>query len=211
MHPWIDLAAFAAIMALGQFSPGPDWLLITRTSLRHGAAAGAWMALGIACGLMVHSTAALAGLALILQQAGLWPDLLRLAAAAYLLWLACLLLRSALRSPAKPAHETAGNAPATSPAPGRPFLQGLLCNLLNPKAAIFLAAVCAPFLQGNRPAWWPAALWIIVVFQGGLLWLAWARLLQWPPLRRAYHRASRTIDATFGLALASLALLLWLR
>lgn len=64
------------------------------------------------------------------------------------------------------------------------FVRGLLCNLLNPKAALFIAAVCAPFLSGNHPAWWPFAIWAIIVGMGIGLWSLWVLLLQWPPLSR---------------------------
>ncbi len=56
MSPPLELLAFAGVMALGQFSPGPDMILLTRTALRSGARAGVEMALGIACGLAVHAT-----------------------------------------------------------------------------------------------------------------------------------------------------------
>ncbi len=197
-----DLLAFAGVMALGQFSPGPDMILLTRTALREGAAAGVRTALGIACGLAVHSTIAVAGLALAFEK--LPPPgglLLRFAAAGYLLWLAWGMARERF------VVWYSGGIGKSMPAPSTrgPFLRGLFCNLLNPKAAIFLAAVSAPFLEGNRPDWWPAALWAVVVFQGGTLWALWARLLQWRPLRSGYHRSEPWIDAAFALALVALA------
>ena len=87
-----------------------------------------------------------------------------------------------------------------------PFVRGLLCNLLNPKAALFLAAACAPFLTGERPQWWPFALWGIIVGQGLGLWSLWVLLLQWTPLRLRYERCSGLIDGIFGLVLAALAI-----
>jgi threonine/homoserine/homoserine lactone efflux protein len=196
----LDLAAFAGVMALGQFSPGPDMILLTRTSLADGARAGAVMACGIATGLAVHTAVAVAGLALAFER---MPSLRRAfawIAAAYLGWLAWQLAKASL------AAKTSGPPVAAVPAPRtHPYVRGLICNLLNPKAVLFLAAVCAPFLQGARPGWWPAALWAVVVFQGGFLWTLWARLLQWPPLRTRYQRSAKWIDAAFGIALAGLA------
>ncbi len=45
MSAAVDLLAFARVMALGQFSPGPDMILLTRTALKSGAWAGVEMAL----------------------------------------------------------------------------------------------------------------------------------------------------------------------
>jgi threonine/homoserine/homoserine lactone efflux protein len=89
--------------------------------------------------------------------------------------------------------------------PHPPFVRGLLCNLFNPKVALFLAAVCAPFLAGNHPGWWPYAIWGVIVGLGVGLWSLWVVLLQWQPLRVRYERAGGWIDGIFGVALLALA------
>ena len=200
MNEALELAAFAGVMALGQFSPGPDMILLTRTSLAEGARTGALMACGIATGLAVHTAFAVAGLALAFERTPWLRQAVAWGAAAYLGWLAWQLVRASLRP-----QTAAGPDRSPSPLRSNPYLRGLICNLLNPKAVLFLAAVCAPFLQGVHSPWWPAALWAVVVFQGGILWALWARLLQWPPLRTRYERSARWIDAAFGVALAGLA------
>ena len=201
MNGAVDLLAFAGVMALGQFSPGPDMVLLTRTSLKSGTRAGVKTALGIACGLAVHSTLALAGLALFFDRSPVLRRIMCWLAAGYLLWLAGSILREMFVS-----RYSGGKAEANDgKSAGKPFLRGLLCNLLNPKVAIVLMAVCAPFLKGERPDWWPFALWAIIVGQGCVLWSAWARLLQWKPLRLRYERAARWIDAAFAVVLVLLA------
>ncbi len=199
MNPALELATFAGVMALGQFSPGPDMILLTRTALAEGAKAGAMMALGIATGLTVHASIAVAGLAVVFEKSPALRQAIAWLAATYLLWLARGLIRSALRKPVDDTA-TASSVPARSP-----FLRGLICNLLNPKAVFFLVATCAPFLTGEHPAWWPYAIAGLVIVQGGVLWALWARLLQWPPLRTRYERSARWIDGIFGGALAALA------
>jgi threonine/homoserine/homoserine lactone efflux protein len=192
-----ELLAFAGVMALGQFSPGPDMVLLTRTALKSGARAGVEMALGIASGLIVHSTLAVAGLALAFDRLPLLRKIMCWAAAAYLIWLACRILTEVI-SPAEKVRGEGNFEP-------RPFVRGLICNLSNPKAAIFIAAVSAPFLRGHHPDWWPFVIAGIVVAQGAALWSLWACLLQWRPLRFRYERAERWIDLAFGLALVALA------
>ncbi len=202
MNGALDLLAFAGVMALGQFSPGPDMILLTRTALKSGARTGVEMALGIACGLTVHATLAVGGLALAFERMPVLRELLRWLAAAYLLWLACRMLQEIFVAWYSGAlRDSAEVASARSP-----FLRGLFCNLLNPKAAIFLAAVCAPFLRGGRPEWWPFAIWGIVVAQAAILWSLWACLLQWTPLRSRYQKAARWIDAAFAIVLTALAI-----
>jgi threonine/homoserine/homoserine lactone efflux protein len=65
--------------------------------------------------------------------------------------------------------------------------------------------VCAPFLAGNHPGWWPYAIWGVIVGLGVGLWSLWVVLLQWQPLRVRYERAGGWIDGIFGVALLALA------
>lgn len=200
MNEAADLLTFAGVMVLGQFSPGPDMILMTRTALKCGVRAGAAMALGIGSGLAVHATLAVAGIALVFVRFPTLREGLRWLAVGYLLFLAYRMLKGladGLRGQAVTAHESFAE---------RPFLRGFYCNLFNPKAAVFLAAVSAPFVRGERPEWWPFALWGIIVGQGWLLWSLWAWLLQWKPLQQGYERAERWIDGAFGMALLALAI-----
>jgi threonine/homoserine/homoserine lactone efflux protein len=197
-----ELWWFAGLIVLGQFSPGPDMLLLTRTALAAGTRAGICTALGIASGLCVHATLAVGGMALAFERLPVLRQTLQWLAAGYLLWLSHGLLRSAWSRSGTAARWN----PGTAQDPGTPFVRGLMCNLFNPKVAMFLAAVCAPFLTGRHPAWWPAAIWSIIVGLGAGLWSLWVLLLQWPPLRRSYHRAARWIDGAFGLLLLALAI-----
>jgi threonine efflux protein len=201
-----DLWIFAGVIVLGQFSPGPDMILLTRTALSMGPREGVRMACGIACGLSVHATVAVAGMAVAFQRMPLLRGVLQWVAAAYLLWLAYGLLRERFiawygggRSEIQP-HVTTRSS----------FLRGFLCNLFNPKVVVFLAAVCAPFLAGERPEWWPFAIWLIIVGLGVSLWSLWVILLQSRPIRRGYQRAAAWVDVVFGLLLIALAIRLML-
>jgi len=199
----LELAVFAGVMALGQFSPGPDMLLLTRTSLASGGRAGSWIGCGIACGLVLHAAVAMSGASLLLAGASPLARCLRGAAALYLGWLAGHLLRAAARpQPAEPSSTAAAGEVAA----GVFWRRGFFCNVLNPKVALFFAAMAAPFLTPGHPPGWPLALGAVIVVEGFVLWIAWAWALQWPPLKRGYRRAARWIDAGFGMALLALAL-----
>ncbi len=201
MSPLAELLVFAGVMVLGQFSPGPDMLLLTRTALHAGSAAGLRMALGIACGLAVHATLAVAGMAWVFERFPAFRRMLALAAALYLLRLAWGMAKGCLTGGPSSVllEEQTGQGDRSA------FLRGLWCNLLNPKVALFLAAVCAPFLSGARPGWWPVAIWCLIVGLGISLWSLWVIVLQWPPLRSRYVAHTRWVDGVFALVLAGLA------
>ena len=65
-----ELWAFSGLMLMGQFSPGPDMLILTRTSLAEGPKTGCLMASGIATGLVVHSILAISGVAVVFSRGG---------------------------------------------------------------------------------------------------------------------------------------------
>jgi threonine/homoserine/homoserine lactone efflux protein len=214
VNGWLEFAAFAGVTAVGQFSPGPDLLLVTRTALAKGGRAGAWTAAGIACGLILHSAVAMGGVSVLLMGDSPVSRVLRLAAGLYLVWIAFHLLRGAQHGGGVPDHAIL--APAiTNSGLGQParalngdgncWRRGFFCNVLNPKVALFFAATAAPFLTPGHPPWWPWALGGLIVGQGFVLWVAWAWALQWPPLKRFYQQSARWIDAAFGVALLALA------
>jgi threonine efflux protein len=200
VNPALELLLFAGIMALAQFSPGPDMILLTRTSLAYGACAGITMACGIATGLALHAGIALSGGAYIFSDQSFFLPYAKTAASLYLCYLAWQIWRSHPPSLAEPRS-------TTSP---RHYLRGLLCNLLNPKAALVLTSLCAPFLHSKTGLTRPLALGTIIVGQGALLWSLWAIVLQSPVIRHGYERAHSMINRSFAAVLIFLAALLWL-
>ena len=191
-------------MALGQFSPGPDMLLLTRTSLAQGRSAGWWTTAGIATGLCVHATVAVFGMAYLMAQGGWLTGVLRWVAALYLAYLGFRLLPAVLVVMRGGRSSGGGGSGKERSA----YLRGLLCNILNPKVALIFAAVVTEFVTGDRPAWWSPALWLIIVLQGFVLWALYVWLLQFPPFRNGYQRAGPWFDTAFGAGLLTLAVLL---
>jgi threonine/homoserine/homoserine lactone efflux protein len=198
---WSEMLWLAGVLVLGQFSPGPDLLLVTHTALHRGRRDGLRLALGIGCGLMAHAAVAVSGMSVVFLRLPAFGAALRWLAAGYLLWLAYGLLAARLRG----RRDEAADATPRWGGGGPPFVRGLLCNLLNPKAALFFAAVCTPFL-GDPPAMERAvAVWLMIVGLGTGLWCLWVLALQWPPLRGLYFRAVVWIDVAFAILLGALA------
>jgi threonine efflux protein len=193
-HEWL---IFVGVMALGQFSPGPDMILLTRTSLASGRWAGCATALGIAFGLGFHALIAVTGVAFVLGRGGWFETVMYWAAAMYLTWIAVPLIRQGLKAKAL--------ALKSSRLPGDGWScwkRGLFCNLLNLKVAIFLAGVTAPFLSiSEPPPAWPLILWLTIVLEGGILWCLWAWALQMPAIKMRYQKVAHWFDLAFGLAL----------
>jgi threonine/homoserine/homoserine lactone efflux protein len=208
------LLAFALTATLLILAPGPDSMLVMRNTLRGGQRAGWITACGTMSGLAVWAVAAALGLSALLRVSHVGYDILRLAGAAYLIWLGVTGLRSRRRPAGTAAADGAGE-PAGRPAgPARGwrvYLNGLLSNLFNPKIGVFFVA----FLPGFIPARASAAafslvlgLWFIVETGAWLVTLSWmvARgvgSLRGSAAQRWAERVTGVVLIGFGLRLAA--------
>jgi threonine/homoserine/homoserine lactone efflux protein len=144
-------------------TPGPDLLYITARSLGQGWRAGAASSFGIAAGCLVHTAAAALGISVLLAASPLAYDVLRLAGAAYLIWLGVQALRR--RAP------TAAVAALPADSLRRVFWQGFATNVLNPKVALFFLAFLPQFADPARGAFALQVLVLGLVFIANGLWV----------------------------------------
>lgn len=198
---WGELSLFALTMGLAQMSVGPDMILLTRTALSSGRPVGLAMAFGIACGLCVHALLVLSGLSrLVLLDKRVMGAFLLLGAG-YLGYLGVLLLRSAWKVGEVMMERAAGEEMGLLTA----WRRGLMCNLLNPKAALAISAMTLPFLDAGSGSAWSAALFSVIVLQAWVLWTLWVCVLQVEQVRVVYARLARWMDGVFGGCLLGLA------
>ncbi len=122
--------------------PGPTVTLIVANSLKHGTRAGLLNVAGTQVGLGIMVLVAGIGLSSVIAALGHWFEWVRLAGAAYLIWLGWKMFRSA-------GADLDGSAPAKPPRGGF-FLQGTLVALSNPKTLLFFGAFFPQFLDPAR-------------------------------------------------------------
>jgi threonine/homoserine/homoserine lactone efflux protein len=198
------LLGFLGIAVAVIVTPGPDTALTIRNTFRGGRPAGLGTAFGVATGQAVWTVAASAGVAALLVASAPAFAALRLAGAAYLVWLGAQALWSAIRSGAavggvgSPGH-------ARRLAPWGAFRQGVLSNLGNPKMAVFFTSLLPQFAPAGRASF-SALLALGLLFCAMTLgWLAvYAGVVARAggALRRSGVR--RTVEAVAGLALLAL-------
>lgn len=141
--------AFLSVSALLIVAPGPDMVLVTRNALRSGRASAVLTGLGVVSGIAVWGGASTLGLATLLARSAAVFGVLRLAGAAYLLYLGLHALVSGLRKRAGTEQEEAEEQ--VQPRLAQSFRQGLLCNLLNPKAAVIFVTIIPQFVRPGDP------------------------------------------------------------
>src|SRR5215475_12072606 len=132
------------IVALGLVvTPGPNMIYLVSRSITQGRSAGLLSLAGVALGFLVYLVLAAVGLATVLTLVPMLYLSIKIAGAAYLLYLAWRALR--------PGGESAF-APKELPAdrPRRLFVMGMVTNLLNPKIAVLYVSLLPQFVDPHR-------------------------------------------------------------
>ncbi len=133
------------IILLAAISPGPDFFLVVKNALLHDRKAGIFTAIGVASSLLIHASYCIVGLGIMIAQSVVAFDAIKYLGAAYLVYLG---IKSLL---AKRTHLDYSKLKHASKAikNSQLFLEGFLCNLLNPKAILFILAFFTLILKSN--------------------------------------------------------------
>ena len=166
-----QLAAFVLTCLVVVVVPGPDFALVLRNAPR-GTRAATTAAAGIMVGNTILAVLAVLGVTALLGASEVVGTGIRIAGAAYLLYLG---LRAFAEAFAKP-KSGQPPAPAAERQPGgaSPFVQGMVSNLLNPKVAVFYLSLFPQFNVAPLP---PLAQHALMAGIFLLIALAWYVLL----------------------------------
>ncbi|WP_027857970.1 LysE family translocator [Marinobacterium jannaschii] len=137
------LLTYIVAITLLSISPGVDTVLVLRNTARGGVKDGMLTNLGIGSGLFIHATVSALGISAILLQSAWAFTTLKLAGAAYLIWLGISSLRGAVKGTAS--LQIAAVTGRCKPL--RSLREGLLSNVLNPKPIVFYMAFLPQFID----------------------------------------------------------------
>ncbi|THV43055.1 LysE family translocator [Glycomyces buryatensis] len=196
---------FGGAVLLACIAPGPDFAMMVRNTMLGGRATGMWTAIGIALGVSVWIVATSVGLAALLAASAVAFTVVKIAGAAYLVYLGVRSIRGALKDRHKAVEEI---LPDQGMSRWAAFRSGLLCNVLNPKAAVFFTALMPQFLGGHWTHIGELAilgtvitgLWFLLL--ANLIGLA-RRYLNRPKVRAWINGATGAVMVALGLRVAS--------
>jgi threonine/homoserine/homoserine lactone efflux protein len=198
-----ELAAFLGVSAIVIVTPGPDTALTIRSSLMGGRRAGIFTALGVSSGQAIWTLASAVGIAALLAASEPAFLAVKIAGAAYLIWLGLQALIAAVRG-------RRGEMAARESRPLEPrraFRQGLLSNLGNPKMAAFFPSLLPQFAHSFSALLalgfvfclltlvWLTAYAIVVARAGDFLSRSW--------VKRAIEAVTGAVLVALGLRLAT--------
>jgi threonine/homoserine/homoserine lactone efflux protein len=173
--------AFVGLAALLTITPGADTVVTLHNAVAGGTRAGLWTTAGVCSGVVFQPLLAALGVAALFVRSAVAFDVIKLAGAAYLIFLGMQSLRSAWREWRRRPGDSAlaGDTAVSLPVvPGwRRYREGLLTNALNPKIAVFYFAVLPQFIRPGDPALSKSLLMAACHYGMGALWLSTLSLL----------------------------------
>ncbi|HKF85130.1 MAG TPA: LysE family translocator [Candidatus Limnocylindrales bacterium] len=197
------VAAFLLVAVLVAITPGPDMLLVMRNSVARGRRIGAATVVGIVAGILGWGVLAAFGVAAILAASSVAFAILKLAGAAYLVFLGVMSIKGSRESVARPRF---GGAPLGARSA---VIQGALSAGLNPKLGVFFLTLLPQFVSpGGGTA---ETLAFAIAFAAiGLAWLllftalvgSARTVLERATLRRGIERVSGVVLVGLGVRVA---------
>ncbi|MFE9676894.1 LysE family translocator [Streptomyces sp. NPDC006259] len=225
----VDLVGFLGVVLVAYVVPGPDFLVVVRSAAEHPSK-GRAAALGAQTGLCVHMLAAAVGLSVVATRSPVVYQAIKLAGAAYLLYLGARAVFAARRAARErkadgeearasdgwshdPAGEPVGEAGRTRARWRSGFTQGLLTNVLNPKAALFFLSILPQFVDGGGSMTRQIfLLGILDILVGVVYWFALVvvaarlgSLLARPKIRHRWELTTGWLFIVIGLSVAAVA------
>lgn len=187
------IASISAVYIAALISPGPDFFIAVRNSLKHSRKTGIYTAIGIGFGIMVHVFYCLAGLAFVISQSIMLFNAIKLLGAAYLVYIGIKSLRS--KSSNITIEEVEKEQDITTL---QAIKIGFLTNVLNPKATIFFLGLFTFVITPETPA---AVLGVAAVMMV-LLTMIWfslvATFFSHSRIQKLYNRFQGAFNKTLG-------------
>jgi threonine/homoserine/homoserine lactone efflux protein len=144
---WAEFFTIVIAHLFAVTSPGPDFAVVMRQSVRCGTRSGIWTSLGVGSAILLHVAYCLLGVAFLLSQSPALFNAMKLLAAVYLFYLGVQSIRASLVQRLIEGETTL--EPALSAV--RAFGLGFVTNGLNPKATLFFLALFTVVIDPNTP------------------------------------------------------------
>lgn len=200
-----QLFSIAIITLLGAMLPGPDFAIVVRNSLFHSRKSGFFTSLGISTAILVHMTYCILGLAVVILHSIVLFNLIKYVGASYLIYLGVKILLS--KQP-NTITSTKGKIKKSSLSNFTSFKQGFFCNLLNPKATLFILSLFTVIIKPGTPIYWE----LIYVLEILLITIGWffclTIILSHPKIKNVLEKAEKYIAKLLGISLIGFGILL---
>lgn len=188
-----------------QLSPGPDVLLVAKSSASTTHQNTLKIILGISVGIVVWVLLTLLGFTVLIQQWSWLQQVLMMIGGFFLAKMGYAMLKDGvihLR------QETALHGEIKEQ-PKNYFLMGLFTNLSNPKTLIYFSSVFSLALSSSANSHLKSQLAVIIPIQTFLVFSLFMRIMSMPKVKSIYQKSGSYIDIISGALFLIFALWLW--
>ena len=186
-----QLLVIVSVTSLVMIIPGPDMILVIGNTFLGGRRAGLRTSMGILTGNLVHISYCLLGIGVLISQSIVAFTVLKYAAAAYLIYLGIMSVRSGVTS-----LDT--NDLVDRRRKGMWFVQGFVNNLLNPKGALFYLGVFTTVITPETSAGAMLLLVFSMMLVSASFWVLFVCTLDRPTIREFVERSQRAVSRVLG-------------
>lgn len=195
MEFYLIWLSFSTIMLLAVASPGPDFVITVRNAVLHSQKIGIYTAIGIGLGICVHLTYSILGLAALISQSVMLFNVIKFAGAAYLIYIGF----KALRSKGYDQQVIVGDTDKPKAiSDAKALWQGLLTNVLNPKATMFFLALLPQFMGPEMAMNQKLLLGATAVIIPTIWFIGVSVILNQKHIRRTFLKSAKWIDRVCG-------------
>ena len=185
-----QLLVTVSVTSLVMVIPGPDMVLVLRNTFVAGRRAGLRTSCGVLAGNLVHITSGLLGIGWLISKSILAFAVLKYAAAAYLIYLGVMSLRSG-GTTLEAGRGEGGRS-------GHWLLQGFVSNVLNPKGALFYLGVFTVVIAPGTSAATVLVLVCSMMLVSTSFWLLFVSTLDRPVVRERIAQSQRAVNRVSG-------------
>ena len=206
------LITLASIHFIALMSPGPDFALVVQNATRHGRQTGLYIALGLSCGILLHSLLSLTGISYLVHQQPTLFAIIQLAGGSYLLYLGYGALKAIWQIIQN--HDDDADIVNSNDLiltnKRQAFSKGFATNILNPKALVFFISLMSSLVPADMSLSGKGFA-LIILFGLSLFWfslLAW--MLSTKALQKKLSEATVYIDGLCGVVFSLIGVsILW--
>ncbi|AQM18462.1 MULTISPECIES: LysE family translocator [Vibrio] len=194
------LATLAGVHFMALLSPGPDVALVVQNSTRYGRRTGVFIALGLSCGIVIHSLLSLTGISYLVHQQPALFAMVQLAGGGYLFYLGLGALKSIYTTWRSPQAVGVNNERYKLIENQRQaFSRGFITNIFNPKALVFFISLMSSLVPVGM-SFSGKGIALLILWGLSFMWfssLAW--MLSTARLQKRLQSLTVYIDAVCGI------------
>ena len=202
------LFTICALHFVAQFSPGPDVLLIAKSSATTTRSNTLKIILGISIGIAVWVCLTLAGFTLLIEQMPWLQTFLMCIGGLFLAKMGWAMLRGGIKSLKQSTSLESEDSLVSKKQPNY-FLLGLFTNLSNPKTLIYFSSVFSLALSSSATSHLKTQLAVIIPIQTFITFALFMLIMSIPKMKSVYQKSGSQIDIVSGALFLIFALWLW--